>query len=467
MADLFSALALRQSKNPYFEALMREGLNTSPIQSPWQGASRLAHALLAGLESKDSDARDRESAALRLNMPGLEVSGGMPQQQQPPMPSAPDPGAITSAPRPPMAPPLVTRPSAPPTPNGRVASAFANIPPVTGPRPGGAVQPTDRVWGDAEAEAAGLYEPAPRATMAQAQIPAQPQPAQPPQTAGAPPQRSPVQIPPQMVGQIRAMLGSRDPAIQQQGYQLYLQYAKPREEVRPLTSPQERAKYGIQPGDTNPYQIDATGKVTAVNPQPFAVNVNQQQESEFKRKAGSLSAERFNKIVEGGQEAAGIVADLSSLREIGSRITTGKSAEMQAAIGPWAEFFGVKVDGLSDLQAYEAIISKMAPRMRPPGSGATSDFEMRQFLRGLPQLGNTPEGNTIIANTFEALQRHRIAASEIASRALQGEITQSQAEKQLRELPDPMELWRKSRGQSPAAASGKVRKYNPATGKIE
>jgi soluble lytic murein transglycosylase-like protein len=48
-------------KNRYLASLLAEGTNTSPIKSPWQGASRMAHALLAGLEMRDQDAQGKEA----------------------------------------------------------------------------------------------------------------------------------------------------------------------------------------------------------------------------------------------------------------------------------------------------------------------------------------------------------------------------------------------------------------------
>ena len=145
-----------------------------------------------------------------------------------------------------------------------------------------------------------------------------------------------------------------------------------------------------------------------------------------------------------------VFAFLLALREIGGRLTTGKTAEITAQLGPYAEAVGIKIDKLGDLQAYNAIVSKMAPRMRAPGSGATSDFEMRSYLAALPGLGKTKEGNEIIANTNQALLVHRQAVSDVASRAMQEELTPREAEKMIRELPDPMAMWKKSRGSSPA-----------------
>jgi hypothetical protein len=47
------------NRNPYFEAMLKEGTNTSPIGAHSQGWSRLAHALLAGLERGQMDREDR------------------------------------------------------------------------------------------------------------------------------------------------------------------------------------------------------------------------------------------------------------------------------------------------------------------------------------------------------------------------------------------------------------------------
>lgn len=206
-----------------------------------------------------------------------------------------------------------------------------------------------------------------------------------------------------------------------------------------------RAARGLAPLSPLEYSsaIRAAGKTT--------VNVGT-GENAFMKKGGELQAGRYDDIIKGGDDAKSMVSDIDALREIGSRITTGKTAEIQSAIGPYAEALGIKIDGLDDMQAYKAITSKMAPRMRVPGSGASSDRDVAMFLDSLPSLGKSPGGNEIVANTFDALSKHKIAAAQIASRALNGEITRQDAEKQIRELPDPLTLWKKAgRGLKPAA----------------
>lgn len=291
------------------------------------------------------------------------------------------------------------------------------------------------------------------------------------QGGAAPAARDVPSIPPQVQQQILAL--ARNPATRPMAAQLYQQYSTPQkleklneetlfdprsgrtmrvgESYRPLTDAAERARFGIPADDKRPYQLGPGGKL--FNPPPETrVSIDQRGESEFTKSAAGVNAKYFGEVRETGRNAVNAIASLDSLREIGSRITTGKTAEMTAMLGPWAEAAGIKIEGLSDLQAYNSIVRKMAPTMRPAGSGSTSDFEMRQYLEGLPGLGKTAAGNEIIANTNQALLEHHRASSDIASRALAGEISTREAEKMLRELPDPMAMWKQSRGASPAAA---------------
>ena len=69
-------------RNPYYEALLREGTSTAPIGAHAQGMSRLAFALLSGLERNDLDQRERNAkAAMQLMGPDRK-----PGEQSPPMP---------------------------------------------------------------------------------------------------------------------------------------------------------------------------------------------------------------------------------------------------------------------------------------------------------------------------------------------------------------------------------------------
>lgn len=211
-------------------------------------------------------------------------------------------------------------------------------------------------------------------------------------------------------------------------------------------------------------------------------------DSAFDTEGGKILAKRYGDIVEAGGKATEMKGEIEALRDIGSMITTGKKAQAIAALGPYAEAFGIKIDGLSEMQAYEAIAARIAPSLRTPGVGSSSDFDAKQFLRSIPQLANNPGGNELIANTLEAVAEYKIQASAIAEAALTGELSREEANRQLRELGDPWTLWKQERGKylttsatppatvktdkggssvSDVPAGGPRLRYNPQTGELE
>lgn len=143
-----------------YKLMMEASDANTPIQHWAQGLAKLGQGAIGGLMMRRADERDQETeagnnAALIAALQG----GGMP-------------AAASAQPMPPVS--SVT-PSA-----GAVPAA------LTGARPGGPVMPSAKVWGDAEAEAAGLYE-----KPAQPQIAANGPVALPPQPAAAAPVAAP------------------------------------------------------------------------------------------------------------------------------------------------------------------------------------------------------------------------------------------------------------------------------------
>ena len=61
---------------------------------------------------------------------------------------------------------------------------------------------------------------------------------------------------------------------------------------------------------------------------------------------------------------------------------------------------GVDVENITNQEVFKALANFTVPRMRPPGSGATSDFEANLFSTATFGLQNTKEGNEIIIGTM-------------------------------------------------------------------
>jgi hypothetical protein len=203
---------------------------------------------------------------------------------------------------------------------------------------------------------------------------------------------------------------------------------------------EERAGYGI-PKDQPAYKT-RSGEIKFGPAGTKITNNVGDAENSFAKEAGKVTANRFNDLVADGQKSKQMMSDMNTLLDLGKGIGTGKGAQLKAVLGPYANSAGINVDGLSDIQAYEAIVNRVAPSLRVAGSGAQSDYELKNFLKSIPSLGNTQEGNELATAVMTGLTQNKVQAAEISSRALAGEITRADAEKQLRDLPDPMQPYK-------------------------
>jgi len=179
-------------------------------------------------------------------------------------------------------------------------------------------------------------------------------------------------------------------------------------------------------------------------------------EGELEKGFAGTTVKRYSGFIDKGDQARAMLGDISTLRDISRRVgSQGKTAEVKMALGPYAEALGIDVKDLSDLQAADAIIQRLAPQMHVPGSGATSDIEFKGFVKSLGSMTNNPQAREMIYDTFEAFSRYDMERGAIASAFANKEISRNDAEKQIKALGDPLTRyreWKKTQGSTEAAA---------------
>ncbi|MFT8308494.1 hypothetical protein [Acetobacter malorum] len=210
-----------------------------------------------------------------------------------------------------------------------------------------------------------------------------------------------------------------------------------------LLSPQQAQQMGLDPSKS--YQMDGTGKIMQIGNSGVNVTLNNgPNTSEFQKKSDDEAATRIGGYISEGAQAPAMMGQLQQLSDLSRNIGTGKGAQFTALVGPYAQALGLNVKGLDQRQAFNAIVDRMVPQMRPAGSGPQSDADARMFMTSLPQLGNTDRGNQIIAGTLQAIQQNKLQAADIAAQAQKGQISWQDAESQIRKLPNPYEQFKKA-----------------------
>jgi len=192
----------------------------------------------------------------------------------------------------------------------------------------------------------------------------------------------------------------------------------------------------------------------ALRPKPAQQTVNlPAAEKAFETKAGGLMAESYGEVMKQGVASSRAQGTLTRLESLLDKTGGGLVPALQSFAGQ----FGIKSKGSSDIEAAQAVINRLVPEQRAPGSGTMSDRDIELFKASLPRLINTPEGNRQILEAMRGIVEYDIKAGQIARDALNGRIKQDEAEKRLNDLRNPLEQFR----------SQARLKFNPQTGRLE
>lgn len=144
-----------------------------------------------------------------------------------------------------------------------------------------------------------------------------------------------------------------------------------------------------------------------------------------------------------GLSATRNLGRIGRLEELLSNVPTGAMASIQQLAGN----FGIKTQGLDDIQAAQALINALVPEQRPAGSGPMSDADLELFKQSLPRIINSPNGNQIIINTLRGIAQYDAEGARIVQKYRGGEIDKVTAFQMLQERADPFAAF-KSSGQT-------------------
>jgi hypothetical protein len=157
-------------------------------------------------------------------------------------------------------------------------------------------------------------------------------------------------------------------------------------------------------------------------------------DKKYQETMGAKEAETYNNILEGGRTALVTMGDLNSLEAGLQQVPTGGFEPLKAQFANYAASLGLDVQDAQQLggsQAIQAIVARIAPRLRVPGAGTTSDKDLALFMASLPTLANSPEGNRLIIQTLRAFSQRAVQEAQIVNDGNAAGLPRSQIRKNL------------------------------------
>ena len=184
----------------------------------------------------------------------------------------------------------------------------------------------------------------------------------------------------------------------------------------------------------------------------------------FEEGFAKSDAELLGTVFSTGLQAQRNLGRIDQLANLLSGAPQGAEGAMKAIAGE----FGIATEGLSDIQAAQALINSLVPEQRTPGSGPMSDADLALFKQSLPRLINQPGGNATILATMRAIAQYDAEGAAIVQRVRAGEISRDQAFQLLMDRPNPLAQF-SATGPAidPATGAPRVRTFNPDTGRLE
>lgn len=130
---------------------------------------------------------------------------------------------------------------------------------------------------------------------------------------------------------------------------------------------------------------------------PWANQTNPRDANKVKATQMQNGAKEVEKDFDAAKVSAGMASDAARFLELNGKVYTGGITD-KFGPGRFVQSMG------SDYSEMESITAKLAPAMRQPGSGATSDFDGKQFERATmgvdkPKKANVNIGAALIARS--------------------------------------------------------------------
>lgn len=183
------------------------------------------------------------------------------------------------------------------------------------------------------------------------------------------------------------------------------------------------------------------------------VNNNLGEGDKFYEKLDQKNAETFAGLSDAGMSARSKIGQINRLEGLFANVPQGIEGGLKKIAGDW----GIPVgDGTSDIQAASALLEKMVPEQRAPGSGPMSDADIRMFRASLPRIINQPGGNQLIFQTMRGIAEYEIKMGEIADRVANRELkddgkpyTPADARRDIQKLQNPLDNYKIPDGSTP------------------
>jgi hypothetical protein len=210
----------------------------------------------------------------------------------------------------------------------------------------------------------------------------------------------------------------------------------------PRTAMQKNYEFFLAQGMTEEQALSAVRSGSTVNVSTGG--------GKFEEGFAKGDADLLGTVYATGLQATRNLPRIEQLEALLAQAPTGAEGVVKGMAGQ----FGIATEGLSEIQAAQALINALVPEQRQPGSGPMSDADLDLFKQSLPRIINQPGGNQMIIATMRGIAQYDAQGAQIVQQLRANEIDRATAFQMLQDRPDPLAQFRSTLGAAPAAPAG-------------
>lgn len=155
---------------------------------------------------------------------------------------------------------------------------------------------------------------------------------------------------------------------------------------------------------------------------------------DFYKELDKKAATMFATLDEEGYKAQTKIGQIDRLEGL----LSAAQANPFPALRQLAGEYGIKTEGLDDIQAAQALINELVPQQRPPGTGPMSDADLALYKQSIPRIINQPGGNKLIIDTMRGITQYTMDQAAIARAVANREISPKEGRERLAALRNPL-----------------------------
>lgn len=191
---------------------------------------------------------------------------------------------------------------------------------------------------------------------------------------------------------------------------------------------QQEAASGRQPLSFNEWNLQ-TRQASATT-----VNNNMAETDKFYETLDADNAKVFSALSDEGMRGQAKLAQIDRLDGLLQQSPTGAEAAFKQVLGE----YGIQTEGLTEIQAAQALINELVPQQRQPGSGPMSDADLALFKQSLPRIINQPGANQLIIGTMRGITQYQIQMGQIADAVANRDMSPKEGRAAIRALKNPL-----------------------------